>query len=140
MERRAERGMKGMFNRLAGLLLLFLLQQYKKSALDFAQIEAARAYIGGVRIARRAYWQAALLIVALLVMMCGFLILHVALFACVWSCGGQSGNSLAIGLLAALGALYFLAPLCVIVDRSAPATICTFSLSVILRPKLNRLS
>lgn len=39
--------MKGMFNRLAGLLLLFLLQQYKKSALDFAQIEAARAYIAG---------------------------------------------------------------------------------------------
>ncbi len=106
--------MKRAFNRLAGLLLMFLLQHYRKSAADVAQIEAARVYIRGVRVARSVYVQAALLITALLVMMCGFLILHVALIAWVWHSGGQSGPRIATILVAALGALYFLGPLCVI--------------------------
>lgn len=103
--------MKGLFNRLSGLMLLFVLRQYKRSAVDLAQIEAARAYIRGVKVARSLYVQVALLVVGLLVLMCGFLLLHVALFACVWLCGGRA---LAVGLLAALGALYFFGPLCAI--------------------------
>lgn len=103
--------MKGLFNRLAGLLLLLVLKQYKKSAVDFAQIETARVYIRGVQVVRNVYVQVALLIVGLLVLMCGFLMLNVALFACVWHC---IGPGTAISLLAALGALYFLGPLCVI--------------------------
>jgi NADH:ubiquinone oxidoreductase subunit 3 (subunit A) len=94
------------YEKVIGSLLRSLIGRYRKDTVELVQIKAAALYIKAVAKARQSFIGGMLAILGLLLLLAGFVLIHLALLILLpWSMEIK-----AIGLLV-LGGLYFLVPL-----------------------------